>query len=179
MAIDQVFQDIILSKRKVRSLGLSYRIYGHLKDSDQKIFNKYKYSYPPLIRSIALHLFKKSNKSFNKAYFKQAEELCPRLINLYRDFIIKNGIYSSQFKADKYIVKELVFQGFVPMEDFKLNSRYGYFRTNRRIEGKFYIYPMKFSDDYSTLRRGKYPYYINYLGLIGIPGLIKYQYSNE
>lgn len=97
----------------------------------------------------------------------------------YRDFIINNGMYSPQFKEDKYLVKELIFQGFVPIENFKINSRYGYFRTNRPIGGKFYIYPMKFSDDYSTLRRGKYPYYINNMGLIGIPGLTRYQYSNE
>lgn len=108
-----------------------------------------------------------------------AQELYPKLLLSYRDFIINNGMYSPQFKEDKYLVKELIFQGFVPIEDFKINSRYGYFRTNRPVDGKFYIYPMKFSDDYSTLRRGKYPYYINNMGLIGIPGLTRYQYSNE
>lgn len=60
-----------------------------------------------------------------------------------------------------------------------MNPRYGYIMTNRSIEGDTLVYPKKFSDNYYNMRKGKYPYFQDQLGLYGIPGIIRYSPSKD
>lgn len=76
-----------------------------------------------------------------------------------------------------FILKELIFQGFVPIDTVRINKRYGYFMTNTPLHGITYIYPKKFADSYNTLTKTKKPYYLNAMGKIGIMGITKYRYS--
>lgn len=80
---------------------------------------------------------------------------------------------------DKYLKKQLLFLGYKPLSQVKLRSRYAYFITNRMLEGDYLVYPQRFSDNYKTLKKGKYPFYEPFMGLIGIPGITKIKYSNE
>lgn len=80
---------------------------------------------------------------------------------------------------DRYILKELIFQGFVEINDIRINPKYGYFVTNRFIRGKLLVYPKKFSDNYYTLKKSRKPFYQNYTGNYGIPGIIKYYHTSN
>jgi hypothetical protein len=81
---------------------------------------------------------------------------------------------------DRYIIKELLSLGWVQKDNIEMDPRYGYFITNRPLEGKIYVYPIKYADSYQTYKRGKHEDYLKALDncLHGGPtGYIKYQYS--
>lgn len=80
---------------------------------------------------------------------------------------------------DKYLKRQLLFMGYQPMSWVKMRSSYLYFMTNRMLEGEYLVFPKRFSDNYKTLKKGKYPYYQPYMGLMGIPGITKTRFSNE
>lgn len=77
---------------------------------------------------------------------------------------------------ERFIKKSLLFQGFVPLESIKLRRSYAYIMTNRMIENKIWVYPIRLSDNYKTM---KYKSYIEVFGKVGIPGITKIKYSNE
>ena len=76
---------------------------------------------------------------------------------------------------DKYLAKQLKFLGWVEEDSYNKDPEFAYFITNRSLEGKYYIYPERFSDSYKTQKKAK-PY-DKYIGLIGLPGLTKVEYS--
>lgn len=80
---------------------------------------------------------------------------------------------------DKYLKRQLLFMGYQPISWIKMRSSYLYFMTNRMLEGEYLVFPKRFSDNYKTLKKGKYPYYQPYMGLMGIPGITKTRFSNE
>lgn len=80
---------------------------------------------------------------------------------------------------DKYLKRQLLFMGYQPMSWIKMRSSYLYFMTNRMLEGEYLVFPKRFSDNYKTLKKGKYPYFQPYMGLMGIPGITKTRFSNE
>lgn len=80
---------------------------------------------------------------------------------------------------DKYLKRQLLFMGYQPISWIKMRSSYLYFMTNRMLEGEYLVFPKRFSDNYKTLKKGKYPYYQPYMGLMGIPGITKIRFSNE
>lgn len=80
---------------------------------------------------------------------------------------------------DKYLKRQLLFMGYQPISWIKMRSSYLYFMTNRMLEGEYLVFPKRFSDNYKTLKKGKYPYFQPYMGLIGIPGITKTRFSNE
>lgn len=80
---------------------------------------------------------------------------------------------------ERFIKKSLLFQGFTSLESIKLRSSYAYIMTNRLIENKIWVYPIRLSDNYKTMKKGKYLSYTEYFGKVGIPGITKIRYSNE
>ena len=81
---------------------------------------------------------------------------------------------------ERFIKKSLLFQGFVPLESsIKLRRSYAYIMTNRMIENKIWVYPIRLSDNYKTMIKGKYKSYTEVFGKVGIPGITKIKYSNE
>lgn len=80
---------------------------------------------------------------------------------------------------ERFIKKSLLFQGFISLESIKLRSSYAYIMTNRLIENKIWVYPIRLSDNYKTMIKGKYHSYTEVIGKVGIPGITKIKYSNE
>lgn len=157
-------------------------MYGKLEASDQRIFNKYSQEYPPVIRSIALYIkvYIKPEKPFKAKYFDIAEELFPYYTELCKEFLDNHPFYSIQFKDQDIMEKELRFRGFVPENEYKTKpSKFGYFITNRSINGQKFIYPKRFINTYDTKLMSKYPMYDKYMGMYGIRGLTRYQYSKR
>lgn len=79
------------------------------------------------------------------------------------------------YPKDKYIIKQLEFMGWVPESEYRIRDKYAYFITNKRLEGNYYIYPKRFSDSYATKNKAEFYHY--YMGLIGLPGITRVQYS--
>lgn len=86
--------------------------------------------------------------------------------------------FTGYLPKDRFLKKALLFQGFVPMDSIKIRSAYAYIMTNRMIEGKIWVYPLRLSDNYKTMQKGKYKSYTELFGKVGIPGITKIQYSN-
>lgn len=83
---------------------------------------------------------------------------------------------------ERFTKKSLLFQGFISLESIKLRSSYAYIMTNRLIENKIWVYPIRLSDNYNnykTMKKGKYLSYTEVFGKVGIPGITKIRYSNE
>lgn len=80
---------------------------------------------------------------------------------------------------ERFIKKSLLFQGFISLESIKLRSSYAYIMTNRLIENKIWVYPIRLSDNYKIMKKGKYLSYTEVFGKVGIPGITKIRYSNE
>lgn len=109
------------------------------------------------------------------------DEIC--FLKAKRDYLDLFNNASVEFAGyiphDKYLKRQLIFMGYVPLSEYKVRSKYCYFITNRMIEGEYWIYPQRFSDNYKTLQKGKYPYFQDYLGLYGLPGITRTKFSNE
>jgi hypothetical protein len=185
MDIDKVFPGTTINERKMRLLALSYRRYGHLTALDQKTFNKYKGSYDPRVRSLAMYIAKTLGKPLKERHFKRADKIFNKVLDMISVFLSTNPYITGVMIKDKYLIKELLFQGFKPItpEEYtrrlSINKRYGFISTCRPIGGNYYIYPTKFADDYTQMLEGKYPYYLDRLSKIGISGITKYNYSLE
>lgn len=80
---------------------------------------------------------------------------------------------------ERFIKKSLLFQGFISLENIKLRSSYAYIMTNRMIENKIWVYPIRLSDNYKSIQKRKYKFYTEVFGKVGIPGITKIRYSNE
>lgn len=57
---------------------------------------------------------------------------------------------------EEFILKELLIQGFVPMSEFPMKMKTGwyvYLVTNRKVCGDYYIYPEHFAHDYRAYKK--------------------------
>lgn len=180
MDIDKVFRGLTITKRRVRSLELTYRRYYKLKTSEKKIFDTKRCKYTPLVCSLAIELSKITKEPLKGYHFRIASKLIKPYLNkvtlaAMNDFLI----CPTSYKDSKYLIRELEFQGFIPLSSYKPKfKKYGYFMTNRPLNGVTYIYPKKFGDTHKALSKGC-PYYTEYMGQYGIQGIIKFRYSDE
>lgn len=179
MDTGKVFPGLTMSKSKERSLRLSYRRYARLKDSQKRKFEKFAPGYSPMVWQIALAIKAQLGTPLKRKYFKIAQKWIESgdwdkvELNM-----LSNGFNCSQVN-DRYLYKELIFQGFVDASSVKLNSKYGYFMTNRLVNNKLLVYPKKLGDSYYNLRKGKHPHFSSQMGLYGIPGIIRYSASSD
>lgn len=87
--------------------------------------------------------------------------------------------FAGYLPKDRFLKKSLLFQGFVSLESIKVRKAYAYIMTNRVIENKIWIYPIRLSDNYKTMKNGKHHFYTELFGKVGIPGITKIKYSYE
>lgn len=132
-------------------------------------------NHPPRIWQIALFLTKVYHIKFNRILFKKAY-----------DFLDDFGEASLKFQnqviiPDKYLIRELQWELWKPLSDYKIRNKYAYFMTNRKLDSEIWVYPIRFSDNYETSKKGKYQYqsYTEMMGKLGFPGLTKISYSDE
>ena len=79
---------------------------------------------------------------------------------------------------ERYLVKALIFQGFVPVSKYRMRSTYAYIMTNRMLEKEYWVFPMRLADNYKSMQNPKYKFYTEVFGKAGIPGITKIKYSN-
>lgn len=134
--------------------------------------------YPPLVGSLALYLRKKMNIPIQKVLFIKAQR---DMLEIFDEASLK---FLGYLPKERFIKKSLLFQGFVPLESIKLRRSYAYIMTNRMIENKIWVYPIRLSDNHKTMNhktmiKGKYKSYTEVFGKVGIPGITKIKYSDE
>lgn len=82
-------------------------------------------------------------------------------------------VYENHFRRyeyqEVYLEKEFLFRGFVLEDSYKKKSEFNYIISNRKINGKRYIYPKPFGRDISIINQGYQNIYeaINYIGVEG------------
>lgn len=90
-----------------------------------------------------------------------------------------NTKFVGYLPKERFLKKALLFQGFVSLEKVKIRKAYAYIMTNRMIENKIWVYPIRLADNYKTMKKGKYQFYTECFGKVGIPGITKIKYSYE
>lgn len=163
----------IRSRRDYKSILLSYRIYERLSQEEKVKFNLLFLQYPPLVSSLALYLRKKMNIPIQKVLFIKAQR---DMIEIFDEASIR---FMGYLPKERHIKKSLLFQCFVPLENIKIRKAYAYIMTNRMIENQYWVYPVRLADNYKIMQKGKYKFYTEVFGKVGIPGITKIQYSNE
>lgn len=99
------------------------------------------------------------------------------------EFTKLNG-NSIPYIKDKYLEKQFIYRGYIPLtrDNYlkyeKKANKYCYITSNRPINGTWYIFPRKYTNNYYLLKRN-IPDIHSSFGLIGIPGYTKINYSNS
>nr|DAV30269.1 MAG TPA: hypothetical protein [Caudoviricetes sp.] len=117
----------------------------------------------PNVKGLALKY-----KSITKKPIEKCLRWAKRNYKKYIHYLNYEDHYRKYETEDKYIFKELIFQGFVLEEDFKRLPGFHYIVTNRRILGKKLIYPLHCAYDSKKLNKG-YPWIYEILGYVGLP----------
>lgn len=128
--------------------------------------------FPPLVGSLALYLRKKLDIPIQKVLFIKAQR------DMLDIFYNESLNHLGWVPKERHLVKALIFQGFQPLKDYKVRDKYAYIMTNRMLENDYWVFPVRLSDNYKTLQNGKYQFYQNLYGMVGIPGITKIKYSN-
>ena len=178
MDIDKVFPGHTMTPRSIRSIELSYRRYGKLKATEKKIFDGVKHKYPPTVWKLALHIRFTLHKPLKERYFKIANKWTSLengplskwnlLVSEYQHnggiYCIYNASNKNYEELDKFLYKELIFEGFIPLDDYNRVHHKLYISANRLLHGTQLIYPKAFI-----------PYTENIYGMYGIPGITSYK----
>lgn len=79
----------------------------------------------------------------------------------------------------KFILKELLTQGFVPISQFRMKTKtgwYAYIITNQKVCGEHYIYPEHFAHDCRANKKG-YRFISEVFSGIGQEGYTRIYYT--
>lgn len=79
----------------------------------------------------------------------------------------------------KFILKELLTQGFVPISQFRMKTKtgwYAYIITNQKVYGEHYIYPEHFAHDCRANKKG-YRFISEVFSGIGQEGYTRIYYT--
>lgn len=122
---------------------LSHRRYLRLSKEEKLDFDKYKDKYSYREWRGAFIIMKYYNIPFHHRMFRQVYKLynipSVEFMKRYRTNINKKCHIPSI--KPKYLIRELEFQGFVPLQDYKL--KYGWNYIYSIVNGKFYIFPKR------------------------------------
>lgn len=102
---------------------------------------------------------------------------------IWDDFLSAYTVYYGTIipkMRDIDLEKQFTFKGFIPLEEYKRYNpdKYCYIMANRLLDGKQYIYPAKFTNNYKLMRRG-IPDIHQVFGLIALPGFTRIQYATK
>lgn len=89
----------------------------------------------------------------------------------YMDYVIHKDSYRPRPLSMIRAEKELIFQGFIKLENYKREAEFSYIITNKPINGNIYIFPRPFGHGYPQVSR-KYPEIYNWDG-VSCPGYLK------
>lgn len=166
--------DIICGINITKSEILSHRRYLRLSKEEKLDFDKYKDKYSYREWRGAFIIMKYYNIPFHHRMFRQVQKLynIPSLefMERYRTNVTQDK--PIPYIKPKYLIKELEFQGFVPLQDYKL--KYGYNYIYSVVEGKFYIFPKRLVYGGKHKVSDKHPYLLKECSRWGIPGYGSY-----
>lgn len=80
----------------------------------------------------------------------------------------------------KFILKELLTQGFVPISQFRMKTKtgwYAYIITNQKVCGEHYIYPEHFAHDCRANKKGYRDIHTALNSGIGPEGYVRIYYT--
>lgn len=158
---------------------LSHRRYLRLSKEEKLDFDEYKdkYSYREWVG--AFIIMKYYNIPFHHRMFRQVYKLydIPSLefMKRYRTNINKECHIPSI--KPKYLIRELEFQGFVPLQDYKL--KYGWNYIYSVIQGNFYIFPKRLVYGGKHKVSDKHPYLLDECSRWGLPGHTSFTQSDD
>lgn len=172
------YKELICDECTERRYILSYRRYQKLSQKEKDEFDKYKNQYLPNVWALALLVAYKKGIPFNHRLFERCQKIKDDKEWYDEQHTYQKGEIPKQPVTydikDEYLEQELIFQGFVPIDQYNIKIGYVYIATNRSINGKFYIYPKRFYGPkcYGKLEKiQKYPVVWDYYESIGIPGI--------
>lgn len=111
-------------------------------------------------------------KGITKESLESSLKWAKRHYKSYNKYLLTTNFHRIYERKDKYILKELLFQGFVPLEKFHKKAECNYVQTNKKIQGAIYIYPVHAALDIRVIRKGYIPIY-ELMRNIGLPGYTK------
>nr|DAU11063.1 MAG TPA: hypothetical protein [Caudoviricetes sp.] len=142
---------------------LLYRKYLHLSKQEKSDFDKYKHRYSPREWRGAFIIMKHLKIPFHHSLFRKVYRLyhIPSLefFKRYRTKVISSSNKvtlegkPTPYIKPKYLIKEILFRGYVPIENYK--PKLGYSYDYIIIQDKCYILPIKFSYGYISKRNNK------------------------
>lgn len=190
----------IESRRDINCVRLSYRVYERLSDKDQLAFwvefketpEEGPYSLEdgrirPIrwaVADMALFIYARNKKqtSLHNA-FRIAKKYRHQLWKQHDELVRKLNHYTLGDR-DKYIAKQFLFHGFVPLADFRgikeADDCTAYITSSRTLNGVTYIFPKRLSMS-ARPRKGsdKKHLWYQFEGHIGLPGYTRAWYTNE
>jgi len=171
-----------------RRYSLSYRRYRKLTPEEKAEFDKYKKDYDPEEWGWALILKDKLKVPFHHRLFRQVHRFGKEA------YLANSSEWMSKYRTcsrgdtpfvpgntikDKFLEQEFIFQGFVPLDKYKIKLGYNYIASNRAINGKFYIYPKRLygSACYSKGPSKRHP--VQWEVWAGVPGCTRTTQGDE
>lgn len=153
---------------------LSYRYYKHLTDIEKDILDKQ--NLMPELKLLAMKIH-----SVTKMTIKSSINIAKTRYDEYMEWLQdEHGLICNLpiEKNHRYIKKELIFRGFVPVGNYTMHeNNYGYIISNKEIDGTYWVYPEKFGSDYKKMMKGKMDINTAF-PLIALAGHTKILYKN-
>jgi hypothetical protein len=108
-------------------------------------------------------------KAVTKKSLEKSLSWSKRHYKRYSQYLVYKNHFRRYEHRENYIEQEFLFRGFVPEDSFKKKSGCNYIISNRKINGKKYIYPDHFGRDISIINQGYRNIYevINFIGVEG------------
>lgn len=155
--------DLFKILNSMRDLG--YRRFKKLTPEEKRIYTKS--NLYPLEKELALKYKKVSGKTIEQSlkWAKRKYNKFIKYLNTIDD--CRNYEYN-----EKYIYKELLFQGFIKESEFKKKRKCNYIISNRQIMGNLLIFPMHGALNHNLIIKG-YPNIYTLNDKIGLSGYTK------
>lgn len=108
-------------------------------------------------------------KGITKKSLERSLKWAKRHYKRYSNYLVYENHFRRYEHREVYLEKEFLFRGFIPEDSYKKKPEFNYFISNRKINGKRYIYPKPFGRDISIINQGYQNIYeaINYIGVEG------------
>ena len=174
----------IYSLTDIRRINLSYRRYANLSESEKKILSSTDMVKSSIIGDLTIHLLKRKKWTIKKSIRRATKYVKNGLYGKFLEEFTKFNGNSIPYIKDKYLEKQFIYRGYIPLtrDNYhkyeKKANKYCYITSNRPINGTWYIFPRKYTNNYYLLKRN-IPDIHSSFGLIGIPGYTKINYSNS
>ena len=170
MKIEESVAQKICGAKPYRRFALTYRRYKRLSKAEKKDFDAYKDNYTPREWRGAFMVMYYQHVPFHHRLFRMVKRLYDlpsiEFMAKYRT-VTRLDLFNMPYYKQKYLKKELKFQGFVMDNKFNKNTRF-HIESNQKIEGHIYILDKEINEYIEAQ---------NIFSCYGIPGFTKWNWS--